>query len=765
MIREYGNGAKKTLIIVGAMLTWAGLPSAEGQDQDGRYVVESARLKLVLREDLRGVEKLIDKRTGRDYATNAIRSFGLYRLYYGRSLDKAQESRPSNVASRKVTQLANGVRIQFDQKGPHPALVDCTITANVNEPGIRFGIDVTNRSSQPLVAIDYPQITCQAKLGADSQDDRLLYPQLEGVLLCNPAENLPMGRSVAKSYPGSACAQFIYFYDPEGGWYSAAEDGRGSTKVPLVRRDRDGLFIAWRHEFPSVPLGRTKLAYDVVWSAAGPSWQDGADIYREWAERNAPWCEKTILAGAAPDWLQQANVFLNYQLDLEGEYYGAEEAGTRFQAYRNFFGLPIVACVFGWEKHGAWIGPDYFPPRGGEEYYTDLASRLAERGDHMHLFTSGFRWGVRKTRPAPERANEPVAASRRQPRLYTDYNGLTDFYNKGKAAAVIGTNGRPIRERPAWADNYLLCAGSEHGQQILGDCFATIFDWGIAGVDLDQNLGAGVPHCFSDAHGHPPGAGEWQYRAMYEFLEAVRLQSRENHPDSFVGVEEPCELYIPVIDIVHGRAFTDNVWPAAGPGAVSVPLYTYLYHEYQLTYAGWIDKRFSPRGDMRLGIGRATLFGMQPGVRIGKGEFEYREDEPTVELAMLRDAVQLMQRCRDYLLLGRMLHDPVLTGSPAFDSIESQQRPAPPISWPVVQATAWRSSAGHVCYAVGNLSDTMRKVQLLVQSNGMNSAAVRLTRINATGDRLLRENTALPIYVTVTLGPWEICCIEQRPVD
>ena len=105
-------------------------------------------------------------------------------------------------------------------------------------------------------------------------------------------QNLPIGTSLAKAYPGSASAQFAYFFDPGGGLYCAAEDIAGHAKTLLVSRERDGLALTWRHELPSVRLGRTQLAYDVVWSAGRSTWQDGADIYRAWAEANAPWCDK-----------------------------------------------------------------------------------------------------------------------------------------------------------------------------------------------------------------------------------------------------------------------------------------------------------------------------------------------------------------------------------------------------------------------------------------------------------------------------------------
>ena len=327
------------------------------------------------------------------------------------------------------------------------------------------------------------------------------------------------------------------------------------------------------------------------------------------------------------------------------------------EAYRDFFDLPVVACAFGWEKHGAWIGPDYFPPRGGEAYYIELSRRLAARGDHLQVFTSGFRWGVRK--PVKEIRDQS------QPRVYTDWDGTSDFLQRGQAAAAIDADGQMLFQQPAWADNYILCVGSQAATDVLSECFRQIYGYGIAGIDLDQNIGAEVPDCYSADHGHPIGRGVWQHQAMCRFLADVRHAAHSGNSDRFLGVEEPCEAYIPWIDAVHGRVFTDTHWPVMGPGAVSIPLYVYVYHDYQLNYAGWIDAGFSPFGDERYGIGRAFIFGMQLGVRVNSGVFQYEAGgQPTMQLVMLRDAARLMQRCESYLLLGQMLHDPKLTGSP-----------------------------------------------------------------------------------------------------
>ncbi len=631
---------------------------------DDQLVIESSRLKLVLRDDLRGFAHLIDKRSGRDYAADTRRAFGLYTLHFGKSMERSTRSTLSMVAAKEVSRTEQGVRVRFEQKGTHPALVDCLLSASAERPEIRLSIDITNRSNQPIITVDFPQLTCVEQLDSESADDGILYPQHEGIVLCGPAEHFPEGSLVAKAYPGHLSAQFSYYFDAAGGLYLGAHDTQGYPKQLRLDRTRDGLNFTWRHQQPSVQLARYQLKYELVLMVGGPTWQHGADIYRQWAERKAPWCRQTIVAGAAPDWLQAGCVFLNYKIDPDDEQFGVEQHDALLGQYREFLGLPIVACAFGWEKHGSWIGPDYFPPRGGEQYYRDLAARLQQRGDHLHVFTSGFRWGVRKRVEQQDAKPEggvseqrsqgyDRSAPARPPSPYTEYYGERDYRNAGGwHMAVLNDRGYEVREMPAWADNYLLCPGCAATRQLLGKCFDQIYELGIAGVDLDQNLGGGIPPCYSGRHDHESGAGTWQYRAVYEFLDQVRRRARTQNVDSFVGLEEPCELFIPVVDIVHGRAFTDTVWPANGPGAMSVPLYAYLYHPYQLQYAGWIDGRFSPRGDVRLGLVRAALLGMQPGVRIHSGPFQLADGQPSDELIMLRNVAQLTVRCREYLLLG-----------------------------------------------------------------------------------------------------------------
>ena len=721
----------------------------------GGPVVESRDLRVALRPDLDGVATIVDKRTGRNYAAPVGPALGLYRILLGRDPGKARTLSSRDAAARSVESVPDGLTLRFT----HDKLtVVCRVLASRQAPGVRWRIEVENKTGQPACVVEFPLVACALSLGRSPEDDAVLYPSLEGVLLWKPSRHFKPGAREARRYPGQVCAQFMYYFDPGGGLYLGATDTAGYPKEPVVSRVGDSLVLAWSHRFPSVPARVVEPAYEVVLRAGGGSWQDGADIYRAWAERSAPWCRKKLAERDTPRWLLRANVFLNYTA-TNPDFVPAAKADERFAAYRRFLGVPIVACAFGWEKHGSWIGPDYFPPRGGEDHYRELCRRLAARGDHFQVFTSGFRWGVRK----------PIGATwdRSKPRRYTDWDGRPDFQSRGRPAAAIAPSGKPVFIQFPWADNYILCTGSKLARDILAECFLRLYDMGIAGVDLDQNLGAEAADCYSTAHGHPPGAGRWQYEATREFLQSVRSRARARHPECFIGVEEPCEAYIPWLDIVHGRAFTDTRWPARGPGAFAVPLFIYLYHEYQLNYAGFIDQGFSPVGNVRMGLGRAFIFGMQLGVRINHPPFVLDEAKPSPELVALRDAARLVERCRDYLLLGRMLHPPRITGSPEIDlkGRKFRRRQPWPVAMPAVQATTWRSADGNICYAVANLSGERLRVRLRAEPHGMKADALVFTRLDPEGQTTLAKHTALPAEVELDLGPWDICCVEQRAAE
>ena len=713
--------------------------------------LHSSRLDVVLDESLDGFQKIRDRTTGRDFAKPDANPLGLYRLTLGGGKQKTIRLTSLDATKHSCEPTPNGLLLRFLHEGETPLEVLCRATATEKSPEIRWSITVKNDSRFPLTAAEFPRVQLTAQLGKTAEDDAIVYPSMEGVLLTNPAMRFRNQQEHRTSYPGKASAQFMYFFDPDGGFYVAATDGTGYCKDLIAARRDKSIELTVTHRFPRQHEAKSSTEYDVVWTTAGGSWQSGASIYRDWAEQQ-PWCRKKLTDRDVPPWLLKTNVFLNFSVRAPGTFSPADAAKKTFARYRGLFGAPLVATAFSWERHGSWIGPEYFPPFGGEQYYQDLAADFDQHGDHLQIYLSGFRWGVRK----------PTSERRGKPRVYTDYDGTKLWEEQGREATAITAQGDYEFNQPPWADNYTLCAGSDKAQKLLAEGFRQAFAMGITGVDLDQNIGADAAVCFSTEHGHPPGTGLWQHQAMVAFLESVRREAKSGNSDRFVGVEEPCEAYIPWLDAYHGRAFTDTRWPASGPGCASIPLYIYLYHEYQIGYAGWIDRGFSPMADERIGLGRAFLFGMQPGVRVNSGDFQLR-DKPSEPMEMLVRVVRLMQQAEEYLLLGRMLNEPKVEGAGRFPSNGKsiQGHPPLPVEWPLVQTTSWRAADGSVAYALANLSSERQTIRLTVEPNGMAGNSFMLKRLDPESEHAIAERVPLPRQVELSLEPWDVCLLKQ----
>ena len=731
-------------------------------------VVETARLRVELRDDLNGFIAITDKQTGRNYASAETNALGLYRLHVEQTPVLGSDITSLDAMRRNVTKLPNGLELQFEHGERVPLKVVLRATIAADGAAIQWTCRVQNNGKEPVTAVEFPRVNCTVQLGDSAGDDGIVYPLHEGVLLAAPAWKMADRGGCDNIYPGQLSAQFLYFFDPAGGFYCAAQDGEGHTKTISVKRMGKSLLLGITHHAPRVATANLEIPYPIVWACGGGRWEDGAEIYRAWAERQ-PWCAQKLVARSVPAWLKRANVFLNFTVT---QFTNAAAADQMFARYHEFFQTPVVACGFGWEKYGTWIGPDFFPPVNGEDYYVDLAKRLAQRGDHAQVFTSGFRWGVRK----------PVSENVKQPRKYTNYDGMEKFRKEGQAATACDASGKLIFKQPAWADNYTLCTGSEQACKILAECFEHVYRWGVAGVDLDQNIGGEVSECFNREHGHPLGRGVWQYQAMRQFLEGIQQRGKAMNPESFVGVEEPCEAYLQLIDVYHGRIFADTRWPVSGPGAVAIPLYLYLYHEYQPGYAGWIDTGFSPFGLEKYGLGRAFIFGMLPGVRVTKGGglFDLNRTPISDELKILRNMTRLLAANQDALLLGRMLPAPIIKGVPDLvppasgmrgetrrgDTGAAQKRGTLPVRWPVVQATAWQSVDGKgICYALANLSEQSQQVALGLLGRAGASVALKRKGYALDGETSMQTVVKLPLELPLELKPWEVLVVRQDDVS
>jgi hypothetical protein len=696
-------------------------------------VIETHKVLLQFNDNLNGIKSMIDKRTGRQFASGI--EYPIYSISYGD--DKSVDSKSADRYSYKKTD--NGLELYFWHEKEINLKVTCKVQSKPADSLIYWSIEIENSSDYTVTSVEYPQISCIDSLGKKAKDDAIVFPIHEGELLTKMNVK---GAKAANRYPGQVSAQLMYYFDPTGGFYYASSDGNGYPKNIKVINNGKGIVLSQEYLLPVQFEKEIKMPYEVVTGCFGGRWEDGAGVYREWSDKQA-WTRKTISQRKSPSWLKGPNFLINP--NFGSKRINVEMADQMIKGYHDYFDIPVIAAVFGWEKHGTWIGPDYFPPNPGKKFYIDLVRRLEKRGDHLYFYTSGFRWGVKK----------PI--SERVPGKYTSYDGTQNFMKNGKEFAITSANNELVLLKPRWADNYILCAGSEGARNILDSCYNYIYNLGVAGVDLDQNIGGEVSDCYNTSHGHPKGSGLWQTQAIEKFFSGICSENEARGIDFFQGTEEPCEKYIPYLDAFHGRSFTATVWPVAGRGAVSIPLYIFLYHQYQISYAGWIDGGFSPSGFEKYGIGRSFIFGMYPGVRVG-GNMQVKGNNSSDELKMLKGYVHFMKEASEFLIRGRMIGELQLKGSEPFNQ-EVKKGDKIPIKWNAVQGISWLSEKGDkVAYALTNLSEKSQTIQIeLVKGN---EALFKLSGYVLDKEQNQKGLKPDNGWLTITLQPWELAIVK-----
>ncbi|WP_321416305.1 DUF6259 domain-containing protein [uncultured Desulfobacter sp.] len=704
-------------------------------------VVDAQEIKLLsksslltLNNDLKSIKSYSDRKRNQFISA---RSVPLYQISFGHDYNPSRKITTYDAVNCRILRKGESF-IEIEYQHPENKLtVICNIRTNKKDSLHYWNIKVKNNSQDIITQIQYPQVACKTELGQKLNRDSFVFPVHEGALLTGLNKK---GAGIKERYPGILSSQMMYNFDIDGGLFYAALDGSGYSKNICAINKESSILMAQEFVLPIQATNSITQPYEVATGLFGGRWEDGAAVYRNWSDTQI-WAEKRISKRSMPEWLKKPNLFVNFL--VPGDTTSVGKLYSLINKYHSFFDIPIIAIIFGWEKNGDWIGPDYFPPRPNQIFYEKLSKLLQQNGDHLHFYSSGFRFGVRK----PIQSNEGA-------RTYSHYNGL-DYFNKfGKHLAVSKPNGTFILKKRKWADNYLICAGLEESRTQLAQCYDKIYEMGIAGIDLDQNIGGFFEDCFNPVHSHPPGAGLWKTKAMEEFLNSIiAIKKKRGEQNFFQGVEEPCERFAHLFDIYHGRAFTDIKWPVRGPGAVSIPLYLFLYHEYQLGYAGCIGKGFSPSGDIRNGIGRSFIFGMMPGIR-SYGPTKLKAPI-TEELLMLKSYIELMKEIPQYVLHGRMIGEASILNVFPFEHL----RPVP-VQWSSVQGIVWQLPENkNKVILLANLS----KFKQTVWVNMKDLFSDKLKKIGSANGMGVTQQAILQTggFASVELNPWELAAILE----
>lgn len=678
------------------------------------------------------------------------------------------ESGNARQSSVRVEQTAAGSRMVLRYKD-FPSLdlaVEAAVACEANNPLTLWSIAVENRTGRALRSVRFPQLVAVPTIG-QGQDDCLVLPAMPGALVRNPAENWRVGQSASLRYPGDMSAQFLAYQDRAAGVYLAGRDAEGHPMALTVIKTSGG-FRLWHDYLPAVDgkhaptAARWESPYPVALGMTQGTWCDTADLYKQWAARQ-PWCTKRLVERTdIPAWWKQGpDVYTcevrNYdnRRNCTGSYF--PELERHLATWQQKIDGPLVAMLAGWENHRRWTAGDYFPVFD-EPQFRQVIPRLKELGIRPFFFLSGL--------------------------FYTHWNegrdgGRIASADRYQASYVIDReSGKPkdylLNESSPSGDwkrhSYQFCAAAAETKAFFLDVIDRAHALGVDVLQMDQTTGGADDACYSSAHGHPAGPGLYQSRAFWNLLDAMRRHGKSRSADFVLFHEEPHEQLIAHLDGFHMREYMEARWYRGYPGAVGIPLFSYLYHEYAIGYGG-DSASLSDRNDRWLVRTHATnlVAGRTPGGSIWSSHqsmYKAHADQVT----LLRNHCRLLKtRAQECLMLGRMLH-PYELAVPELDLSVAAQRGG---KWvrqkmptPAVLTSSWQSPAGRVGHLFVNISEARQGLTVAIDTRNLPAEKTYDVDVyRSTADNAFRplwQKVSVPREFKTELEPLEVVFVELR---
>jgi len=715
-----------------------------------RLWLENAQVRLGLDLPSHGsIVAIADPQTGAEF----LSAPGGWPLLYSLTV-RGADGKLSTLHNRQAEETAiravrSGAGVQLTLTNRHPGAaggtIRCRFQLGEGSPTIRATVDLSGFSTG-LDSIRFPVISGIGALGENGEDDYLLTPHLEGILIRNPALSITPERGQFLDYGGSMTLQIMALYDSAAGLAVWCDDARGFPKSFHLLRGRPSEPLSWSvlHRFPAEP-GRRRLPYGIRMTVFHGDWQQAAEVYRDWATQQsfcpAPLSERTDIS----PWLLQAPLFLWVgDVRAQERRFSLEQVPTAARAFSRSFGSPIGVVIFGWENAGSWVGPFYFPPWGGGEAFSAVARALRADGNRLLPFISGNVWRLR--------------------RKDLGYDGSTRFEKEGIGEAARRPDGSLLYAEwyfnIGW-DAAFMCTGSAEWRKRVINNTEQLARLGAGLVQVDEfPTTSGYP-CYATDHGHPPGYGAWMQDSGLRMLESARRKARVIDPELALSTEDPQEHYLRAIDMYDSRDSSGETlkWYLVEPyegNACTVPLFTFVYHDRTIAYTfviGSSDELYEAYC-----LARALVWGKLVG---RKTDFP----EPTSLGQANRDYLQrILQTVRGYgysfLVLGRMLAVRQLEGVPeisidyshvGWDAAKRGEKPRTrTLRVPGIFATKWESPSGDRGWVLTSLLEKPHRVELALDPDRPFFYLVRSGRVVLSPRKRPKHN------LTFNIAPREV---------
>ena len=635
-----------------------------------------------------------------------------------------------SAADKRVTIMVDrptgawSVTTEVEAPGRLDIAVRTVVRGMPSEPASRWQLEIDNRADVRITDVRFPIVASPLGFGASHRTDAILWPRVTGALIDRPElhdlePDCPFAFQLRPEnfdmlhYPGFTFAQFLAYFDRRAGIYLACDDTDGRVKVikPVGLPDRVGLGIA--HIGDWTGAGRHSLGYDVLLRSFRGTWEDAAEIYREWALRQ-PWAGRTLMDRPdVPDWLldSPAPVMVRIQGIVDE---GPAEPRPEFLPYARILPLlehvaeraeaPVLPILMAWERGGPWVYPEALPPIGGADSFAAFTAEAHALGWPTGTFCNGTRWVTGH--------------------FWAGYDGRDVI---ALAGGVEGMTRTHTGDR--WAENWDAAWRPSHpGCVATGPTRSVAINYvrelALLGLDMiqffDQNLGACSFPCFAADHGHPDTPGSWMTHSMTSLIGDLRDAIGDVAGGRLVAlsVEGPVsEPHLQRIQLCDVRIVPDGHVAPHPLWYGSVPLFHYLYHELILIQGGFgfgpEPHHLTTKNAFNLVVGA-----MPGGVLQGDGRLLERDSvnfgpwqpyhgDEAAGYAVLRAGLALRRGPgRPFLVFGRMERSASVRG-------------IKPVSWifegrrhrlPSIFHRTWRAPDGRLALAVANWTAQTRQV-------------------------------------------------------
>lgn len=266
------------------------------------------------------------------------------------------------------------------------------------------------KSDLQLEWIDFPSVTVPDTFEDNGGDSKLLWPFNEGALITDITrreKSTFMFREpeypsleLYAMCPGMVFAPFMAVTSGKGGLYLGAHDTEYMPRnVDFLRTD-NGILLRMR-TYPGVFGGNYNTEFDTVLSVFEGDWYNGAEIYRDWFDKNKPLRLLKISENKnLPEWYSQSPIVITYC--VRGHHDTDVMEPNELFPYTNALPLvdemakklnsKIMVLLMHWEGTAPWAPPYVWPPYGGEKALKDFIDGLHKFGNLLGVYCSGFGW-------------------------------------------------------------------------------------------------------------------------------------------------------------------------------------------------------------------------------------------------------------------------------------------------------------------------------------------------------------------------------------